>query len=131
MWVKRSKILERLNCSQGPAEELSGRCSMDTRRSVTSSASLIPSASYDSAWWTDTCQTPRSGTTCAPLTGRRGEDAWTLFRVDSPARTLASPETVQELREADRASGVTWPASFARWDRDSCSWKTAQRSLLG
>ena len=26
--------------------------------------------------------------------------------------------------------GNTWPGSFARWNQDSCSWKTAQCSLV-
>jgi hypothetical protein len=39
-------------------------------------------------------------------------------------------ETAQESTESGAASGVKWPVSFARYNRDTHSWKTAQLSLF-
>ena len=47
------------------------------------------------------------------------------------ARTSASPEKAQESPESDQGCGPTWRASLAKYDPDSCSWKTVQLSLLG
>jgi len=47
------------------------------------------------------------------------------------AKTLASPGKAQASPEPGPGCGPTWPASLARFDRDSCSWKTAQLCLLG
>ena len=72
-----------------------------------------------------------SGMTCAPLTADHGAAVltWCLeaFRVRTPAlqeRALAL------TRESSPGCGERWPASLARYDRDSSSWRTAQRSLL-
>lgn len=46
-------------------------------------------------------------------------------------KTSALPERGQALTESDQECGNTWHGSFAKYNRDSCSWKTHQRSLLG
>ena len=48
-----------------------------------------------------------------------------------PARTSALPEPEPESTEREADSGARWPGSLAKYDPDTCSWKTAQRSLLG
>ncbi len=72
----------------------------------------------------------RSGTTCKPLTDDLGEALLTWFRADSLVKTSAQPERAQESTESAAECGRTWPESFARWDRDTASWKTPQSSLL-
>lgn len=47
-----------------------------------------------------------------------------------PVRTSASPETVQASTVSSLAYGESRPASLARYDPASSTWKTAQRSLL-
>jgi|688.fasta_scaffold63211_2 hypothetical protein len=79
---------------------------------------------------TDACRSFRSGTTCKPLTDDLGEALLTWFRADSLAKTSAQPEKAQESTESAAECGRTWPESFARWDRDTASWKTPQCSLL-
>ena len=71
------------------------------------------------------------GTTCVPLKGCRGEALSTSCPEDSPAPTSAPQERAQESTASNPDSGERWRASFARFDRDTCSWKTAQCSLLG
>lgn len=94
--------------------------------------SLLPipgaSCSQDSA--TESLSRSQSGTMCGPLTGSRGEGWSTLSLVDFHARTSASPEMGPVSPESEAGSGLKWPESFARWNRDSCSWRTRQCSLL-
>lgn len=47
-----------------------------------------------------------------------------------PARTSALPEKAQGLTDLAAECGNTWQGSLARFDHDSCSWKTVQHSLL-
>lgn len=50
---------------------------------------------------------------------------------DSRAPIFPSPEQEPGLTALKAAYGEKWRGSLARYDRDSCSWKTHQRSLLG
>lgn len=47
------------------------------------------------------------------------------------AKTSALPGTERGLMENAAECGTTWPASLAKFDPDTSSWKTAQLSLLG
>jgi hypothetical protein len=73
----------------------------------------------------------RFGMTFKPLTEPRGKELLTLYLEDFRAKTSALPEKALELKEPDRACGLTWRASLAKFDPDSSSWKTVQLSLLG
>jgi hypothetical protein len=64
-----------------------------------------------------------SGTTSPHSTGTHGAGESTLSAADSRVRTSAQPEKEQASRESDQGFGLTWPASSARFDRDSRSWK--------
>lgn len=59
-----------------------------------------------------------------------GEGESMLSQVDSHARTSAQPAKAPESMGRGRGCGSTWHGSFARYDRDSSSWKTPQCSLL-
>lgn len=72
----------------------------------------------------------RFGTTFKPLTASRGEAVLTSFLADFPAKTLAPQEKAQASTASAAECGDIWPESFARWNPDSCSWKTPQCSLL-
>jgi hypothetical protein len=72
----------------------------------------------------------RFGMTFRPLTDALGADVLMWFLADSPARISALPEAEVESKANALACGDTWLGSFARWDRDSSSWKTLQYSLL-
>jgi len=79
---------------------------------------------------TDACRSSRSGTTCKPLTHDLGAGVLTWCLAASLARTSAQQAKAQESTESAAECGRTWPESFARWDRDTASWKTPQCSLL-
>lgn len=72
----------------------------------------------------------QSGMTCRHSMETHGEDESMSSLEDSHARTSVQPEKVQESMEQGRECGFTWQGSFARFDRDSSSWKTPQCSLL-
>lgn len=73
----------------------------------------------------------RCGMMSRHLTERRGVAGWMSLRVASRVRTYPQRERVQASTAHVRECGDIWPASLARYDRDSCLWKTAQCSLLG
>lgn len=70
------------------------------------------------------------GLTLSLLMENRGEELLTLYRAAFHVRTSAVPAEVLESTAKDPAYGSTWLGSFAKYDRDSSSWKTAQCSLL-
>lgn len=47
------------------------------------------------------------------------------------AKILVSQEKAQDLTAQGLASGRRWPASLAKFDPSTCSWRIAQHSLLG
>ena len=73
----------------------------------------------------------RFGMTFAPLTADRGEALLMSFLAAFPARTSAWPARAPASTDYAPGSGPTWRASWARFDPASCSWRTAQPSLLG
>jgi len=73
----------------------------------------------------------RFGLTCAALTDDRGAELLTSFLADFPVRTSAAPAREPDSTAIDQDYGQKWRASWAKFDRDTSSWKTAQCSLLG
>lgn len=72
----------------------------------------------------------RFGTTCEPLTESLGTELLTWFQEDSRAKILARQAEALESTDQSPDSGKSLPGSFAKWDQNSCSWKTPQCSLL-
>lgn len=70
------------------------------------------------------------GLTLKPLTEDRGAAVLMSYLEDFPARTSAQPEKAPASKASNPASGWKWPASFAKYDPDSRSWRTRQCSLL-
>ena len=79
---------------------------------------------------TDFSRLSRFGMTYKPLTVLRGEDLLTLYLEDSRAKTFPQPEKAQGLTESDQECGSTWRGWLAKYDPDSCLWRTAQCSFL-
>ena len=73
----------------------------------------------------------RFGLTCVVLTADRGAALLMSYRAAFPAKTSARQVLVPASAEREAASGSTWIGSFARLNRDTSTWKTAQCSLLG
>lgn len=78
---------------------------------------------------TDTCTTRQSGMTCLVLTGAHGGGTSMLSRQVSPASHSALPES-SEQATTRAMDGQPLPASFARYDRATCTWRTCQASFL-
>lgn len=106
-------------------------CSLGTDQSVLSNTTPTPDQYYWPDKPTEHSRLSRFGMTCAPLTGIHGEELLTWYRAGFLAKTSALPEPEPESTEREADSGARWPGSLAKYDRDTCSWKTAQRSLLG
>ena len=59
-----------------------------------------------------------------------GEDALMSWLEAFPVRTSASQGAAKESTASKAGSGGKWRGLLTWFDRDSCSWKTAQHSLL-
>jgi hypothetical protein len=79
---------------------------------------------------TDFSRLSRFGMTYKPLTENRGQELLTLYLAGFHAKTLAPQEKVTDLTESEAGCGDTWHAWLAKYDPDTCSWKTPQCSLL-
>jgi len=97
--------------------------------SARSSGSLTPQAFLCSDRMKAFLRLSRFGMTFAPLTDALGEAVLTWFLAGFPAKTFPQPERAQESTENAADCGEKWPASFARFDPVSASWKTAQCSF--
>ena len=112
------------------AEYSEGGCS-DGGRCARSSESLPPSGCCSPGKTTDALSPSRSGTMSAPSTESPGVEWWISSLEASRVRTSPPPEKAKASVESAADSGKKWHGSFAKWDHDSCSWKTHQFSLLG
>jgi hypothetical protein len=102
----------------------------ETPPSAPSKSTDTPQAFSSDARTTEASRRSRYGMTCEPLTADRGEELLTAFLEASRARTSALQAAGPDLTASARASGVSLPAWYAKFDRESCEWKTAQCSLL-
>jgi hypothetical protein len=70
------------------------------------------------------------GLTCERLTADHGAALLTSYLAAFHVRTSASQGGVRALPARARACGKSQPVSLAKFDRISCTWKTAQQSLF-
>lgn len=73
---------------------------------------------------TDTSSHSQFGMTCERSTVDHGEDVLTSFLEDFPVRIFRSQERGLASTENAAGCGQKWHASFAKYDRDLCSWRT-------
>lgn len=114
-----------------PGEESTAVCCSDTLpfallKSLRRTASCFCS---DSA--TESCRDSRYGTTFERSTDCRGAESSIASAEDSLVPTSVAQEKEQESTASSPGFGGKWRASFAKFDRDSSSWRTVQCSLLG
>lgn len=117
--------------SQGQEAESSAATFSDIPASVLSRLNLTAGRSCSSGSVTDACQSSRSGTTFAHSTGDRGVDSLMLCAAVGLVRESLPLAKVQDSRTSGLDFGENWPASLAKYDPDSCSWRTHQFSLRG
>lgn len=72
---------------------------------------------------TDALNPSQSGTTSQPSMADHGAELLTWFLAAFPARTSAQQERAPESPGREVGFGLTWPASSAKFDRASSSWK--------
>ena len=72
----------------------------------------------------------RFGMTYEPLTESLGEELLMSYLAGFHAKTSQQQEKALALTESDQECGITWRGWLAKYDPDSCSWRTAQCSLL-
>lgn len=111
-------------------EEYLGASCSDGEPSALSSGSPTQQAFLPPDRMTDFSRLSRFGMTFRPLTADLGEGLLTSFREASRARTSVLQARAQASVASALACGPTWRASLARFDPDSCLWRTAQLSLL-
>ena len=100
-------------------------------RSATWKGNSLPPASWQRALHKDLSTTPLSGLTCEPSMLDAGVDRWIASLADSPAKISPSPAAARESsKETEAGYGSNLPASFARFDPASSSWKTSAQSLF-
>lgn len=111
--------------------ESSAATFLDIPASALSNGHHTPGACCCNGSETECCPGFQCGMMSRRSTVRHGVAASMSLRVVFRVRTYPQRAKVQASTAHGRACGDTWPASLARYDRDSCSWKTAQCSLLG
>jgi hypothetical protein len=117
--------------SQALVEEYLAGNSLDGEQSVQLSGNPTQLAYCAPDKMTDFSRLSRFGMTYRPLTDIPGEELSMSSVVDFHVRTLAQQERVTDLMEKEAECGDTWRGWLAKYDPDSCSWKTPQCSLLG
>ena len=117
--------------SQVLVEEYLGENFSDGEQSVPLNGNPIQQAYCAPDKMTDFSRLSRFGMTYKPLTESRGQELLTLYLEDSLAKTSQQREKAMALMEPDQECGDTWRGWLAKYDPDSCSWKTPQCSLLG
>lgn len=81
---------------------------------------------------TDSCRDSQSGMMSEPSTERRGEESPMSCVAASRARTsVPQIQTATDSMANEADCGEKWHGSFARFDRDTSSWRTHQCSLFG
>jgi len=79
--------------------------------------------SYSKGSETECCHASQSGTISLLSTGDRGEGELMSSAPAGRARTSVALEKAQDSAENGRAYGLMWPASSAKFDRATSSWK--------
>ena len=118
-------------CSQGQGEESLGDTCSDGEQSAQSNLTPTPQAYCAPDKTTEFLRLFLFGMTFAPLTESHGEELLTWYLAGFHAKTYPLPERALESAESVADCGRTWPGLLAKYDHDSCSWKTVQLSLLG
>ena len=108
-----------------------GDISLDGGPCALSSGTDTPQAFLWPDRMTAASRRSRSGMTCEPLTDARGEAVWMWCLEASLAKTSRSPAPARGCQATGAPSGSRWPASFAKWDHATSSWRTPQCSIDG
>ena len=110
-------------------EYLGDICS-DGEQSVQSNGNHTQQAYCSPDKMTEYSRLSRFGMMFKPLTETLGEELLMSYRAAFHAKTSLPQVKEQGLTESGQECGKKWQGSFAKYDPSSCSWKTAQCSLI-
>nr|WP_240690298.1 hypothetical protein [Burkholderia cepacia] len=116
--------------SQALVEEFSAGSCSDGEPYAQLNVMPTPHKFWHAGKTTEPSDLSRFGLTLKLLTDARGEELLMSYQAAFPAKTSASQAWESESTADEADSGQKWRASFATFDPASCSWKTAQCSLL-
>lgn len=117
--------------SRALVEEFSADACSDGARSALLNGTPTPLAFLSPDRMTAFSRPSRFGMTFGPLTDDLGAELLTWFLEGSRARTSVSQDGATASTASDPACGQKWRGSLAKYDPDTRSWRTAQRSLIG
>jgi hypothetical protein len=116
--------------SQEQVAEYSGASCLDGEPSAQLNVMPTPHKFWRNDKTMEFSKLSQFGLTLRLLTEQDGEALLTSYLADFPAKTLALPAKALGSRAKEVERGRRWRGSFAKYSQDSCSWKTAQLSLL-
>ncbi len=116
--------------SQALVAEYLEACCSDIEPSALLNTTPMPDQYYWPDKPTEHSRISRFGMTCEPLTEILGKELLTWFLAGFRVRTLAQLGGGPESQESAADSGKKWHGLLAKFDPATCSWKTAQCSLL-
>jgi hypothetical protein len=129
MWlVLPSALCPSAQATAGSTSELTSQQAGELASSATSRGRLMQPRYWQRAWKRGTWIRRLSGVTCEPSTADDGVERWISSLRDSLVSRSARPANDSGSRTS-AGSGPTSTAFSARFDPDSCSWKTSQTSL--
>ena len=118
------------HCSRALAEAFSQANCWDGGQSAQSRSTTIAGESSSSGRKTESLNPSRSGTTSEHLTDVPGAEKWMSSLRAGHAKTSAVQGESTASEDAKADCGKKLPDALAKYDRDSHSWRTAQRSFL-
>lgn len=119
------------HCSRALVVEFWAGHYLDGDVSAQLNTTPMPVAYYWPDKTTEHSRLSRFGMTSEPLMEDLGEELLMWFREVFLAKTSALPAKVTDSTANAVDSGRKWQGWFAKYDRDSSSWRTPQHSLLG
>lgn len=132
-WLFSKAMMEaygNLHSSPEPVAEYSAESCLDGEPSAQLNVMPTPHKFWRNDKTMEFSKLSQFGLTLRLLTVDHGEALLTSYLAAFRAKTSARQEKVQELPVSDQACGKKWPGLLARYNPDTCSWKTAQCSLL-
>ena len=116
--------------SQALVEEYLGENFSDGEQSAQLNGKPIQQAYCAPDKMTDFSRLSRFGMTYKPLTESRGEELLTSYLAGFHAKTFQPQEMEMDSKEKEAECGIKWRGWLAKYNQNSCSWKTPQCSLL-
>jgi hypothetical protein len=116
--------------SQALVEEYLGANFLDGEQSVPLNGKPIPQAYCALDKMTKFSKVSQYGMTFKPLMESLGQELLTSFLAAFHAKTSVQSAKAQASRENDQECGEKWHGWLAKYDQNSCLWRTAQCSLI-